>query len=482
MATDYSVRRPHSARANTIEIESKYLGEPSLLFCGGRAGPSQVRGISAFGPHSLDLPRHPVQLRVGFIGTGQTISSARSWLESCAKGVPGEADLADFPGFDDDRGFYTKLCFDKSIEQTLTVHELGDIKKHRLRKDQFQHFVDLVGEKVRLLSQSDNAPSCVMLALPDQLIETLATVDFTDGKRGHIHRDLRLALKAQIMRHKLASQILLQRMTEAKPDSTHVDHKARCAWNFFTSLYFKAGGIPWAPSGLREGTCHVGISFYRPLGDDSGRIRTSVAQAFDEHGDGIVLRGQDFAWDDKRHEKSPHLDRDSAFALVDMVLRRYTAEMKQAPARVVIHKTSRFWDEEREGFQEALRTVREFDLLAVTPSDEVRLVRAGQYPPLRGTRFRVGEVTFLYTTGFISALNAYPHGHVPSPLQVADHFGDSDIDQLLWDILVLSKMNWNSAGFAGVMPITVGFARRVGDIMKEIEGSREPEPQFRYYV
>ena len=76
----------------------------------------------------------------------------------------------------------------------------------------------------------------------------------------------------------------------------------------------------------------------------------------------------------------------------------------------------------------------------------------------------------------------YPHGHVPSPLQVADHVGDADMDQLLWELLVLSKMKWNSAGFAGLIPITIRFSRLVGDIMREIPPDREPEPQFRYYI
>jgi hypothetical protein len=164
----------------------------------------------------------------------------------------------------------------------------------------------------------------VVLAIPDELLENYRVVDFVDKKLGAVHRDLRRALKAELMKHRLPTQILLQRVSEAAEGATNVDHRSRCAWNLFTGLYFKAGGIPWAPSGLQAGTCYVGISFYRPLGDKTGRVRTSVAQAFDEHGEGIVLRGQDFAWDESQFGRSPHLDRDSAFALVDMVLRPYS--------------------------------------------------------------------------------------------------------------------------------------------------------------
>lgn len=471
-----------SVRSDPVELAAKYLGEPSLRFCGGREHVSQVHGIASFGPHSLDAGRHPNHVRVGLIGSGKSIASARSWLRSCADGVKGEDDLPDFPGYRADRGFFSELVFDDDLVETLTTHEIADATSPRLRKDRFENVVKLIGDKTRLLSQRDSPPTYLVLAIPDDLLGDFRAIDFVDPELGAVHRDLRRALKAELMRYRIPTQILLQRVAEALPGAKDVDHKSRCAWNFFTGMYFKAGGVPWSPCNLEPGTCFVGVSFYRPLGSGSNRIRTSVAQAFDEHGDGIVLRGQDFAWDEDKFGKSPHLDRDSASALINMVLDRYTAEMKQAPKRVVIHKTSRFWNDEREGFQEALRSVRHIDLLAVTPTSDIRLLRAGQYPPLRSTRFRLGDISYLYTTGFLSPLKAYPHGHVPSPLQIADHVGDTDLDQLLWELLVLSKMNWNSAGFAGLMPITIRFSRLVGDIMREIPQEREPEPQFRYYI
>jgi hypothetical protein len=47
---------------------------------------------------------------------------------------------------------------------------------------------------------------------------------------------------------------------------------------------------------------------------------------------------------------------------------------------------------------------------------------------------------------------------------------------------LLTKMNWNSAGFAGSQPITVRFSRLVGDIMREVPRDREPQPQFKFYT
>ncbi len=463
-------------------LKPRYLVEPPLRFCAGREHVSPQKGIAIFGPRSLDLPRHTSVIRLGFVGTGQTIGSAQNWILTCAEGVKGDADHFDFPGFKGDRGFFSDLLVDPGLNETLTTHELTNVEKPRLLRDRFVAALTLVSEKLRLLSERDNPPAYVVLALPDALLEHCRTVDFRDAALGAVHRDFRRALKAEAMSYRLPTQILLQRTSEATPESKQVDHRSKCAWNFFTGMYFKCGGIPWSPRQLTPGTCYIGISFFRSLGSKTQEMRSSVAQAFDEHGDGIVLRGQDFLWDEDKHGKSPHLNESLAHDLITMVLRRYEAEMRQKPTRVVIHKSSRFWSDEKKGFEAALKQIQQFDLLAVNPTSQIRLLRAGQYPPLRGTSFQVGDTHYLYTTGFIPALNAYPHGHVPSPLQVADHFGDSSIETLLQEILTLTKMNWNSAAFAGLMPITLRFSRLVGDIMRELPKDREPLPQFRYYI
>lgn len=482
-------RHPGIKLARPIDIvppmlKAHYLPEPPLGFCGGREHVSPQTGIDVFGPRSLDLVRHPQTIRLGFIGSGESIASAESWITACSNGVKGNADNPDFPGCKADRGFFSELVMDPSLNEVLTTHDLAAVERPRLLRDRFTAGLDLVSQKLRLLSERDNPPAYVVLALPDSLLEECKTVDYTDATLGQVHRDFRRALKAEAMRYRLPTQILLQRTSEAGPESKNVDHRSKCAWNFFTGMYFKCGGIPWSPRQLRPGTCYIGISFFRPLGSNAKQMRSSVAQAFDEHGDGIVLRGQDFLWDEDKHGKSPHLSEAVANDLIAMVLRRYESEMRQKPGRVVVHKSSRFWPDEKKGFEAALKQVHQFDLLAVAPTSQVRLLRAGQYPPLRGTTFQVGDTHFLYTTGFIPALRAYPHGHVPSPLQVADHFGDSSIEELLREILTLTKMNWNSASFAGLMPITLRFSRLVGDIMREFPAGedREPLPQFRYYI
>lgn len=425
---------------------------------------------------------HPAQVRVGLVGTAESIASARTWLESSAEGVLGDENHPEFPGYQRDRGFCSELAFDDAGNEMVTQTELQDLlRQRRPQKDRFEATVGLLDEKLRLLGDRDYPPQYVVIGLPDDLVRRCRVAEYHDPELGMVHRDLRRAVKATAMKYRIPTQSLRQRTMEGRDPTP----PAKIAWNFFTALYFKAGGFPWGPHGLAPGTCYAGISFYRPLGSKRHTMQTSLVQAFDEHGEGLVLRGPDFEWDsEKEGTASPHLAEQQAAELMGMVLTRYQRERRQMPRRVVVHKTSRYWPGEREGFTSVLRgRVAEFDLMALSPQSAVRLITASKYPPLRCTRFSVGDLDYLYTTGFIAALNEFHAMHVPSPLQIADHVGqDTPRRTLLWEVLALTKMNWNSAQFGGLLPITLRFSRLVGDIMREIPPDRDPLPQFKYYM
>lgn len=470
-------------KTDSASVRCELFEEPSLEFASSRLHLCPKRGITIFGPRSLDMgKRHPDIIRVGFVGTGETIDAAVRWLELCADGVEGDKANFRFPGFKQDRGFFSGLSFEEEAVERLTVRELDALICPRTRRERFEQTVALLDDKLRLLSERDRQPDYVVLALPDELVKAQGRVDYFEKQSGEVHRDLRRAIKASAMKYRLPTQILLQRTTGAGPGSKDVDHLSKCAWNFFTGLYYKTGGVPWIPAGLGNGTCYVGISFHQLLGSKNSGYFTGLAQAFDEQGNGLVLRGQDFVWDTSKHGNSAHMPAPIAEELVSRVLKRYRDELKQSPRRVVIHKTTEYWPDERAGLQSALKSVDQFDLVAVRPTEDIRLFRDALYPILRGSHVSLGDMHLLYTTGYISALQAFPHGHVPLPLKLTDHLGDSSISTVLRELMVLTKMNWNSANFGGLLPITLRFSKLVGEIMKEIPNGVEPLPQFKYYM
>lgn len=258
--------------------------------------------------------------------------------------------------------------------------------------------------------------------------------------------------------------------------------EATRAWNFHTALYYKAGGIPWRlvrnPSELSS--CFVGVSFYKSL--DGDRLLTSVAQVFNERGEGVIVKGGNATID--KEDRQPHLSAFDANALLKNAVQTYRKEHKTFPARVVIHKTSGMKDSEIEGFRSAAEEERidSLDLLSMRRSFS-RLFREGTYPPLRGTLLQMDETTnLMYLRGSVNFFEAYPGLYVPRPLEFAIKEANSTAKTLAEEIFALSKLNWNNTQFDGGEPITVRASRRVGDILKCVPKGGVVQPSFRFFM
>lgn len=467
----------------SAEIEASWLPEPKLLFNGRNLHDDPKTGVALYGPFGLTNGTHRGQVHVGIIGTDPGIAAARGLLESYATGIPGDESVTPFPGCDPHTGYRCTLQFSDKATQQLTLNELRDVTETKKARDRFETALTLLDEKLRVLTGRDVPLDYVLVVIPDELYRRARVADYRDG--GPVHRDLRRAFKSYAMTREKPTQ-LIRESTIVRPESARsLDHPATVAWNLFTGLYFKAGGTPWAPTGLTRSSCFVGVSFYRPLGDAS-HMRASVAQAFDENGNGWVLRGGEFPWNEARDGRQPHLPADLAFSLIEASIAQYQEELGSPPSRVVVHKESKFSTEERAAFADAIRASlgkgATFDLVGLRRTSDVRLVREGRYPPLRGTLARVADRSFLYSTGYLPHVGQYPHGHVPSPIEIIDHYGDADAQRLFEETLALTKLNWNSAGYAETLPITLRFSRLVGDVLREVPKDREPHPRYAFYM
>jgi len=472
--------RNKKTSAEALRFTAASFDEPELLFSSGYRHVNPKVGIPLHGPRSLGSPRHKNEVHIGFIGTGDSVEVVQKYLEACTLGVAGESYHYSFPGCTHDLGFRTEVRMSSALIEKLTHKEITDLVGIEHQKERFEEALGLLMTKMELLCNRDHPLDYVMVVLTEDLYNKLRVAEYQDDT-GMVHRDLRRALKARAMRLKKPTQIFRDTTTDMVPSNRPLEKSATRAWNLFTAMYFKGGGLPWGPIGINPSTCYIGVSFYRPLGESS-QVRSSVVRAFDEHGEGLVLRGQKFDWNEEELGKSPHLPREHAAKLVEAALELYQRERHQLPVRVIVHKSSRFERDERAGFESALSKVSEYDLVSVSPISDVRLLRTGKYPPLRGTVLKIEQERYLYTTGYIPSIQAYPHGHVPSPLRIVDHVGDTPLDEILREILILTKMNWNSANMDGLMPITLTFSRAVGDIIREIPDDVEPETKYIYYM
>lgn len=475
--------RPRYLAPPPIDIATRWLDEPELAFHQGGRHDDPKTGVALYGPIGMSNGTHREQVHVGLIGTEAGVQGARELLQSYAAGVPGDESITPFPGCGPSTGYRCGLGFSDKTTQTLTINELREVIETKKSRDRFESALLLLDEKFRIVTGRDAPLDYVMVVIPDDLYRRARATDYRDG--GPVHRDLRRAFKSHAMVQQRPTQLIRESTIVRPATARSLDHPATVAWNLFTGLYFKAGSTPWAPTGLATGSCFIGVSFYRPLGDAS-RMRAAVAQAFDELGNGWVLRGDEFPWDESRDGRQPHLPADLAVDLIERSVQRYREEVGTLPSRIVIHKQSQYSDEERTAFADAVRaqlgSSASFDLVGLRRTSDIRLLREGKYPPLRGTLAQIGGRSFLYSTGFLPHVGKYPHGHVPAPIEIIDHHGDSDPRRIFEEVLALTKLNWNSAGYAETMPITLRFSRLVGDVLREVPAERVPHPRYAFYM
>jgi hypothetical protein len=108
----------------------------------------------------------------------------------------------------------------------------------------------------------------------------------------------------------------------------------------------------------------------------------------------------------------------------------------------------------------------------------------GKHPILRGTGWQRGERTgYLWTKGYVPYLQTYAGRETPNPISIDIMRGDSDLRQVMTDIMGLTKLNFNSCIYNDGVPVTLRFAHSVGEILTAgpMDSSLPPLP-FKHYI
>lgn len=76
----------------------------------------------------------------------------------------------------------------------------------------------------------------------------------------------------------------------------------------------------------------------------------------------------------------------------------------------------------------------------------------------------------------------YPGMYIPAPLEIRIVSAVSSVKTVCREILGLTKMNWNNTQFDNKYPITIGCARKVGEIMKYLGEKDTPKESYAFYM
>jgi hypothetical protein len=522
-------QRYRRSPARLPNFESGILAEPLLAFGGHHEHVDPKTGLSLYGPYSLVGQARPTPsgVIVGTVGPASMIADAEGWLSACRGLLKNDGSqpflYPHFPGFNPALPFQCDLVYGDTWREAIRSEAFKDVLGLANFYERVKRVVQLYVRAVEVLAGREPTPHVILCCIPQEVVDTCTVRRSKTGEERRIritkseklareavsrgqgflfaemdpslgvedeesgHQNLRRGLKAESMQFGIPTQLIWPRTLRlvqgnAGPGERAVQDIATRAWNFTTALYHKAGGSPWRLAEIEEGTCFVGVSFYREILAANPRLRTSMAQAFTSAGDGYVLRGNSFEWDPTK-QNSPHLNYGLAASLLSEVIDLYKRQNRDSlPRRIVVHKSSRFWEEELSGFEDACKSIPRKDFVAFG-SRGLQFYRTGDYPALRGTYVRFSDSDLLlYASGYIPFLRTYPGARVPRPLEILQHVGDSPWNVVLQEILALTKMNWNTADFACRDPITLAFSRRVGEILAEVPTNSKIRHEYKFYM
>jgi hypothetical protein len=483
------------------------LDEPKLILGDSKMCVDPKVGLLAFGPYGINSDGgESVVIRAGAIGTHPSLFLLRDFLTRLRRTIaPTEPKRKrtqlwkrEFPGL----GTEGALGFDIDIDPSA-VEAISDAEEQKAlspedRKERIVSVVSLYDQKFNDLASSTHpAPQIVLVPLSKRLVDKCRdprmkgtkityerrTFDRRFPKRDYPLFDFHNVMKVLSFKHNLPSQIILPTTMSFEHD---LQDPSTIAWNLIVGIYYKGTGSPWKLADLDEKTCYVGLSFFEEIAQDHSSMRTSMAHVYVKKAESQIIRGKPFRWKEEEGSREPSLNSQQAEEILGDAVKLFARQHESSPTRVVVHKTSRFTEEEIEGFNRAAEGISAADYVNIESISGVRFYhqRLG-YPPVRGTLITSGtSPAILYTVGFVPALDTYQGSTVPWPLTLHIARMDTNYRLIAQDMMSLTKMDWNSTDFCASDPVTTSVSRKVGNILAEMRARdiKEPPQAYRFYM
>lgn len=324
----------------------------------------------------------------------------------------------------------------------------------------------------------------LVIYIPNQLSK------MRELKNENVYFDLHDSLKIYCAGKGIVTQIIEERSVHTNSDM------AKIMWGLSTAIYTKGVGKLWKPKIARYDTAYIGLSYVQSIKNNE-KISIGCSQLFDSEGNGMELYLRPLK-DPQIIQKNPYMRSGDACRLMNNLKRIYDESVPLHKLnRIVIHKTTHFTKEEMEGITKGLAGVDNIELLQIQEFSAWRAIRfqndtATPFPIQRGTVIPLDKDTFLiWTHGSVQHdelagrnMNYYKNGRgIPAPLLVRRFMGKSTAEELVNEILMLTKMNWNSGdGLYKILPVTLDFAKILSRVAKQDLVVYDKPYDFRYFM
>lgn len=502
-----------------------YINEPKLLFGHEQACADPRDGLSLFGPVN-----RVYGIKSGVVATHQGFSIFKKYIHRIQRPVYNANNITRpmFPGFE--------AVFECKWEnEDLFFLEVGDDEVDRLLYNESTHkrtydLVTLFIEKIiGATKNQDEKVDVWFIVVPDRVYKycrpkaimpkhlvrsrplltqkQAATFRYQETLFDEINQELKAQekealiydfdaqfhdqLKARLLQYSIPTQIFREstlnwrevtnKFGEPLRDFSKIE--GHLAWTISTAAFYKAGGRPWKLSDIRSGVCYLGLVYKRMESRRDPKSACCAAQMFLDNGDGTVFKGEVGPWYNPKWGEF-HLLPGEARSLMTQAITSYLDQMGHYPREVFVHAKTRFNREEWKAFEESVPEGTKVVGVTINLKKPLKLFRIdSKYPIMRGNAFRVDDKSaFLWTIGYVPRLQTALGMEVPNPLYVEINKGQADIDQVLQDILALTKLNYNACIYGDGIPVTLRFADRIGEILTATAGVNAPPLAFKYYI
>jgi hypothetical protein len=501
--------------------------EPQLEFGHKQISANPKAGLFFFGP--IEDKGRPQHIKIGVIGTPAGLQLYRDWSKAINTFIsaPGIESMNHVPFAGLNATFFSTINEEPELRVELSQAKLAAAIRLGKRHEAIKETVSIFEQGIRKSLDEDSAVDVWFVVIPDEIYkygrpqsvvpkgEALASrlgisrrraaeiiggapsLFFEENEKAEtflFEPNFHHQLKARLLdADGVVIQIVRESTLSALVSKSHEPHRRRLqdpasiAWNLSTTLFFKGGGHPWKLAHVRPRVCYIGLVFKLfPDSTDSSQKACCGAQMFLDSGDGLVFRGTPGNWYNPK-TKQFHLSEAEARALVERVVAAYKERDRDnlPPSELFIHGRTRFNGEEWRGFSQGAPGTK-ITAIRISDSNDIKLYSPRNTPVLRGTALQIDNRRgYLWTRGFISEIGTYPGREVPKPLAVEIVGGDTDLDTVMKDLLMLTKINFNACIFADGSPVTLRFADAVGEIITAIPerraiGANVPLPFKRY--
>lgn len=502
-----------------------YIEEPNILFAHGQKCTDARDGLALFGPLN-----NLYGIKSGVVATRDGLKIFKNYLDQIQKPIYNTNSITRpmFPGFE--AIFGCKWEAESIVFKEVSNEEIGKLLYNDSTFKRTYDLVTLFINKIIIANKNEDEKVDVWFVivpdeiykycrpesiLPKELIVSKSVIKkakaknfvytpsfFDDYNELNKQREQEAIsydydaqfhdqLKARLLPYTIPTQILRESTLAWRdfknkfgaPLRDFSKIEGHLAWTLSTATFYKAGGKPWKLSDIRNGVCYLGLVYKQVEKSKNSKNACCAAQMFLDNGDGTVFKGEVGPWYNPERGDY-HLNPTEAKALLTQALESYKEQMDEYPKEIFIHAKTRFNHQEWTAFQEVTPEKTNLVGVTITKTKPLKLYKSeGDYAILRGNAFVVNEKSaFLWTVGHVPKIQTALSMEVPNPVFIEINKGEADIEQVLKDILALTKLNYNACIYADGVPVTLRFADKIGDILTASIDIKAPPLAFKYYI